>query len=55
MARIPLYDAVFFYLDIIGLTDDFLELIDIFRDVLLKLIGGLVILGLKLGVVGRLL
>ena len=55
MARIPLYDAVFFHFDIIGLTNDFLQLIDIFEDVLLKLIGGLVILGLKLGVVGRLL
>lgn len=55
MARIPFDDRVVFDLDVVGLTDDFLELIDIFSNVLLKLIGGLVILGLELGVIGGLL
>ena len=55
MTRIPFYDTVVFDLDIVGFADDFLQLIQILQDVLLKLIGGLDFLGFKLRVIGGLL
>ena len=55
MSRISLQDAVFFDLNVIWLPNDFFQFVEIFHDLLLKLIGGLVILGLDLRVVRRLL
>ena len=55
MTGIPFDDTVVFDLDIVGFADDFFKLIGVLDDVLLELIGGLIFLGLKLGVIGGLL
>jgi hypothetical protein len=55
MTRVPFDDTVVFDLDIVRFADDFFQLVGVLDDVLLELIGGLIFLGLKLRVIGRLL
>ena len=55
MAGIPFKDAVIFYFDIIGFSNNFIKLVEILQDVLLKLIWGLDFFGLELWVICGLL